>query len=167
VLIPLQVNVRFVQRLDHPPTLALIKLLAGGALPKQVAYIGEHGHRAIKAMQLVNRGRLSAAHDPPRDRSVDDDVGVQPVEQEAYEAVVSLGTRGGWEDLITGGKAGGKAKAQAEEQVAQPAPVKRKTAARDGEGRIVKPGGKKGVKVVKAEELPKVQAERRSKRTKR
>lgn len=60
---PLQVNVRFVQRLDHPPTLALIKLLASGALPKEVAYIGEHGHRAIKAMQLVNRGRLSAAHD--------------------------------------------------------------------------------------------------------
>lgn len=105
---------------------------------------------------------------PTTNRAISvDDIGVQPVEQAAYEAVVSLGTRGGWEDVVTGGKAGGKATAQAKETVAQPAPAKRKTAAKDDEGRIVKPGGKKGVKLVKAEELPNVQAERRSKRTKR
>jgi hypothetical protein len=101
-------------------------------------------------------------------------IGVQRVEQEAYEAVVSLGTRGGWDDLIPGGKSGGKAKPQAKEEVAleveepsAPSAKRKGTAARDDDGRIIKPGGKKGVKLVKAEELPKVQAERRSKRTKR
>lgn len=53
-------DVKFIQRLDHPPTLALIKLLAASAkLPPEVNYIGENGLKAIKGMQLVNRGRLS------------------------------------------------------------------------------------------------------------
>lgn len=51
---------RFVKRLTHPPTLALIKSIAGAAqLPDEVSYIGAGGFKAIKGMQLVNRGRLS------------------------------------------------------------------------------------------------------------
>lgn len=51
---------KFIQRLPHPPTLVLIKTLAASEkLPDAVHYIGEDGLRAIKGMQLVNRGRLS------------------------------------------------------------------------------------------------------------
>lgn len=54
------VDVRFVRRLPNPPTLALVKHLAGcSELPACVKYIDESGLAAIKAMQLVNRGRLS------------------------------------------------------------------------------------------------------------
>lgn len=56
----IQVDVKFIERLDHPPTLALIKLLAASSkLPPEVEHIGESGLQAIKGMQLVNRGRLS------------------------------------------------------------------------------------------------------------
>jgi hypothetical protein len=55
-----KVDVKFNQRLAHPPTLALIKHIATSTtLPEQVDYIGQEGYDAIKSMQLVNRGRLS------------------------------------------------------------------------------------------------------------
>ncbi|WVF67769.1 hypothetical protein IAT40_002529 [Kwoniella sp. CBS 6097] len=82
------VNVKFIGRLAHPPTLALIKVLAAlppSALPDEISYIGKDGLKAIAGMQLVNRGRLS----------------VQPVEEAAYEAIVLLGTKGGFESLLT------------------------------------------------------------------
>ncbi|KAK6906284.1 hypothetical protein I204_00902 [Kwoniella mangroviensis CBS 8886] len=82
------VDVGFIRRLAHPPTLQLIKHLAtlspSSALPKEISYIGKDGLEAIRSMQLVNRGRLS----------------VQPVEQLAFESIVKLGQHGGWEDLI-------------------------------------------------------------------
>ncbi|ORX40822.1 EVE domain-domain-containing protein [Kockovaella imperatae] len=79
------VDVKFEKRLDHPPTLALVKQLASlPSLPEEAGYIGQDGLKAIKGMALVNRGRLS----------------VQPVTDEAYEAVVKLGTKGGWESLL-------------------------------------------------------------------
>ena len=54
------VDVKFNKRMEHPPTLALIKQLAGCAnLPDEVGYIGAGGLQALKAMPLVNRGRLS------------------------------------------------------------------------------------------------------------
>lgn len=54
------VDVTFKERLPYPPTLALIKYLAGCSdLPGNVRYIGTDGLKAIKGMQLVNRGRLS------------------------------------------------------------------------------------------------------------
>ena len=57
------VDVTFKNRLPHPPTLALIKHLAASTnLPDEVGYIGAGGFKAIKAMQLVNRGRLSECH---------------------------------------------------------------------------------------------------------
>ncbi|WVN89788.1 uncharacterized protein L203_105018 [Cryptococcus depauperatus CBS 7841] len=79
------VDVQFKDRLPHPPTLALVKQLASSsALPQEVSYIGKQGLDAIKAMALVNRGRLS----------------VQPVEGEAYDAIVKLGMQGGWDSLL-------------------------------------------------------------------
>jgi protein phosphatase-4 regulatory subunit 3 len=56
----MMVDVKFVQRLPHPPTLALIKHLATvQKLPECVEYIGQDGLKAVQTMQLVNRGRLS------------------------------------------------------------------------------------------------------------
>ncbi|WWC65291.1 uncharacterized protein I303_107908 [Kwoniella dejecticola CBS 10117] len=79
------VDVKFRQRLSYPPTLSLIKTLASSsALPSEISYIGRDGLDAIKSMQLVNRGRLS----------------VQPVENAAFDAIVKLGTQGGWEGLV-------------------------------------------------------------------
>ena len=53
---------KFVARLPHPPTLALIRHLSSASdLPDEVEYIGEAGHTAVKGMALVNRGRLSAS----------------------------------------------------------------------------------------------------------
>jgi protein phosphatase-4 regulatory subunit 3 len=95
------VSVSFESRLPHPPTLALIKHLASiDKLPEEVEYIGKDGFEAVRAMQLVNRGRLSKSlllSSPGLFRLIP---GVQPVTDEAYEAVVKLGTQGGWEDLV-------------------------------------------------------------------
>lgn len=78
------VNVRFVRRLEHPVTLAWVKKLAGLAEPPEgVKYIGKEGLKAIKEMPLVNRGRLS----------------VQPVSEEAYDAIVAMGEKGGMDEL--------------------------------------------------------------------
>lgn len=55
------VSVKFLSRLAHPPSLALVKYLAScTTLPDTVGYIGKGGFEAVKNMQLVNRGRLSA-----------------------------------------------------------------------------------------------------------
>lgn len=60
------VDVVFKDRLPYPPTLALIKHLAGcSKLPDDVTYIGDEGLKAIKGMQLVNRGRLSEFYPTP------------------------------------------------------------------------------------------------------
>ncbi|KAK4684934.1 hypothetical protein P7C73_g5223, partial [Tremellales sp. Uapishka_1] len=92
-----KVSVKFLSRVAHPPTLALIKHLSTlTALPSEIDYIGEAGLAAIASMQLVNRGRLS----------------VQPVTEEAFQAVVLLGERGGWDELVPA-KVKPKAKAKA------------------------------------------------------
>jgi len=60
------VSVKFKSRLSHPPSLALVKYLAStSTLPDEVKDIGEAGYKAVKEMQLVNRGRLSTSHLPP------------------------------------------------------------------------------------------------------
>jgi hypothetical protein len=54
------VSVKFQSRLPYPPSLALVKYLAATpSLPECISYIGEGGFKAVKEMQLVNRGRLS------------------------------------------------------------------------------------------------------------
>lgn len=56
----MMVDVKFIQRLAYPPTLALIKHLASiSSLPESISYIGDDGLKALQSMQLVNRGRLS------------------------------------------------------------------------------------------------------------
>ncbi|KIR43540.1 hypothetical protein I307_03378 [Cryptococcus deuterogattii 99/473] len=107
------VDVKFNRRLDHPPTLALIKHLATlSNPPKEVSYIGDHGLEAIKNMPLVNRGRLS----------------VQPVDDAAYNAIVALGTKGGWDSLAG---------------VSRNAPKSRQAKASDSSSEIAKPKDKK------------------------
>ncbi|TXT05985.1 hypothetical protein VHUM_03746 [Vanrija humicola] len=77
------VSVRFIKRLEHPVTLSSVKSLVGKtAPPEPISYIGTAGLKAIQNMALINRGRLS----------------VQPVEQEAYDAIVALGEKGGFEE---------------------------------------------------------------------
>ncbi|KAL7422964.1 hypothetical protein Q5752_002262 [Cryptotrichosporon argae] len=83
------VSVRFKRRLANPVTLAGIKaLVSHPAPPAAVGYIGADGLGAIRRMALVNRGRLS----------------VQPVEQDAFEAIVALGETGGLEEPAATGK---------------------------------------------------------------
>jgi hypothetical protein len=56
----MMVDVKFIQRLAYPPTLALVKHLATlDSLPEGIAYIGDNGLKAVQSMHLVNRGRLS------------------------------------------------------------------------------------------------------------
>lgn len=88
------VDVEFVQKLERLVPLGLLQKLAGkGASDgkalsekerKDVGYLSDAELRAISAMALLNRGRLS----------------VQPVSREAYDAVVKLSLQGGWETWI-------------------------------------------------------------------
>ncbi|KAK8850660.1 hypothetical protein IAR55_004580 [Kwoniella newhampshirensis] len=152
------VDVRFVERLPHPPTLALIKHIASSpTLPDEISYIGQGGFQAIKAMQLVNRGRLS----------------VQPVDQAAYDAVVLLGTQGGWEGLSgSNGKpkfSKEKRKIESMGEIETKPVIDTKTEKEDQTeplGKAVQRRTKKA-RVVKAEEIPVPDGVRRSNRVKR
>ena len=122
---------RFVERLEHPPTLALIRYLASlSSLPIEVDHIGEDGLRAVKGMALVNRGRLSELRqihsENPSTGCLEGEmteliveIGVQPVDEDAYEAVISLGRKGGWESLVPGAKKAVKGK-DAERESGEP-----------------------------------------------
>lgn len=85
------VDVEFVEKLERLVPLGLLQKLAekGEKLTKEerqdVGYLSEEQIRAIGEMALLNRGRLS----------------VQPVTKEAFEAVVELSRKGGW-DAWTG-----------------------------------------------------------------
>ncbi|KAB8336863.1 hypothetical protein FH972_021171 [Carpinus fangiana] len=80
------VDVEFVKRLPKLVPLGLLQKLGSNDLDgkqrEQISYLSKKHLEAIKAMALLNRGRLS----------------VQPVTDEAYEAVRLLGEKGGWED---------------------------------------------------------------------
>lgn len=78
------VDVEFVEKLQRLVPLGLLQKLAGGlteAEREEVGYLDDRSLGAIKEMALLNRGRLS----------------VQPVSEEAYEAIVQLSRQGGWE----------------------------------------------------------------------
>ncbi|TFK62720.1 DUF55-domain-containing protein [Pluteus cervinus] len=78
------VDLLFKSRTRHFVPLSLIKRIASGQgdqPPEEVKYIGEDGVRALKAMDLVTRGRLS----------------VQRVEEDAWEAITKLAENGGWD----------------------------------------------------------------------
>lgn len=111
------VSVRFLERLPHPVTLAAVKSLVGLAAPPDgVGYIGVEGLKAVQGMALINRGRLSAwlqrhrrATSFPRFSTALQPkltAGVQPVKDGAYEAIVEMGRKGGFE--VKAAKAKGK-----------------------------------------------------------
>ncbi|KAM5542331.1 hypothetical protein V8D89_003790 [Ganoderma adspersum] len=80
------VEVAFGSRVQHFVPLSLLRNIASSSeLPEEVAYIGEDGAKAIKAMALVTRGRLS----------------VQRVEEETWEVIEQLAEKGGWEEIST------------------------------------------------------------------
>ncbi|KAL5487596.1 hypothetical protein ACEPAI_5704 [Sanghuangporus weigelae] len=79
------VDATFKYRAAHHVPLSLFKRIANSPTddpPTDVVYIGSEGVRAIKEMALIKRGRLS----------------VQPVEEDAWEAVQLLAEKGGWEE---------------------------------------------------------------------
>lgn len=128
------VSVRFVRRLKYPVTLAFVKSLVGLAEPPEgIEYIGKDGLKAIQGMALINRGRLSWCC---KDSLT---AGVQPVEQEAFDAIAALGDRGGFDDGVK--VKGKRTKAEAKEEGAD----------------IEKPDTKPVSK--KAKKAPKVKAE--------
>lgn len=79
---------------SHLPNLVSLKLLQHLAtlseVPKCVEYLTTAHLAGIKEMQLLSRARLS----------------VQPVDEAVYEAIVLLGTHGGWDEMIAGLKKG-------------------------------------------------------------
>lgn len=73
------VDVKFVMRLPHFVPLRVLQDLTNNKL-EVPDYISTEDLQSIKAMPLLNRGRLS----------------VQPVSSEAFEAIRKLGLNGGW-----------------------------------------------------------------------
>lgn len=105
------VDVEFVEKLERLVPLGLLQKLAGkqGKLSKEerenVGYLTDEQVGAIAEMALLNRGRLS----------------VQPVTKEAFEAVVQLSRKGGWDGWVekwnpktAGSKSAAQAKAKKE-----------------------------------------------------
>ncbi|KAG6854440.1 hypothetical protein C0991_006519 [Blastosporella zonata] len=78
------VDLTFVSRVTHFVPLALLRFLCDSTtLPPEIDYIEEDGYKALKGMDLVGRGRLS----------------VQRVEESAWNAIVALSEKGGWEEI--------------------------------------------------------------------
>ncbi|KAJ3827447.1 DUF55-domain-containing protein [Lentinula raphanica] len=91
------VDLTFESRAKHFVPLVLLKHISEHVedLPEELAYIGSEGAKAIKGMDLINRGRLS----------------VQRVEKPAWDAIEQLAERGGWDETELGkGKGKGKSK---------------------------------------------------------
>ncbi|KAI0268329.1 DUF55-domain-containing protein [Gloeopeniophorella convolvens] len=92
------VDVKFASRAKHFVPYPLLRdIAAGGEEPSaNVEYVGEEGVKAIKGMDLVHRGRLS----------------VQRVELAAWDVIVQMAEKGGWdEDVARGKKSKGRATA--------------------------------------------------------
>ncbi|KAG7097524.1 hypothetical protein E1B28_004867 [Marasmius oreades] len=81
------VDLTFKSRADHFIPLSLLRFISNCSsasdIPEKVAYIGEEGVRAIKSMDLVTRGRLS----------------VQRVDETAWNTIVLMAEKGGWDAL--------------------------------------------------------------------
>ncbi|KAF9461992.1 PUA-like domain-containing protein [Collybia nuda] len=99
------VELTFKSRAQNFVPLALLRYIADNStLPPEIEYIGDTGAKAIKAMDLVTRGRLS----------------VQRVDGKAWDTIVQLAEKGGWEELDLKPKKGGAAPRQPKkEKVAQ------------------------------------------------
>ncbi|KAG6877363.1 hypothetical protein C0993_008218 [Termitomyces sp. T159_Od127] len=102
------VDVTFVSRATHFVPLALLRFLSDkDELPPEIDYIREDGLKALKAMDLVGRGRLS----------------VQRVEESAWKTIVALAEKGGWEEMNV--KVKGKRPAKSAAAVPKSKPAKR------------------------------------------
>ncbi|KAH9939251.1 PUA-like domain-containing protein [Epithele typhae] len=98
------VEVTFKARASHFVPLSFFKSVAASAdVPENVAYIEQKGSDAIKAMALINRGRLS----------------VQRVEEDTYNVIEQLANQGGWEN-VDGSTSQAKAKGKEGRTKAKP-----------------------------------------------
>ena len=151
---------QFVSELPHLVPLKLLQHLAPlPAPPDCTPYLTSDDLAAVKAMFLLNRGRLS----------------VQPVEERAYEAVRKLGEEGGWDELLPAGAGASKPKAAkkgtgarkevtgGEEGHPKRSPAAKAEASGDEE-RVT--GKRKAAAAAKREPKGAVVGERRSKRNK-
>jgi len=110
------VDLTFGSRAKHFIPLALLRHISqNGVLPPEIEYIGEEGFKAVQGMDLVTRGRLS----------------VQRVGKLAWNAIVLLAERGGWEDINL--KGGPKSSKQGKQKVK---PVARRTKKKVEEGSV-------------------------------
>ncbi|OJA19359.1 hypothetical protein AZE42_00407 [Rhizopogon vesiculosus] len=85
------IDATFLARAGHFVPLSLLRHVADSAnsdLPDEIAYIGIDGVKAIKAMPLITRGRLS----------------VQPVNEECWGVIQMMSEKGGWEEMAFGKK---------------------------------------------------------------
>lgn len=82
------VDLQLTRRLSHFVPLSLLKRIATGGERAGPAYLSSENRAAIKVMSLFTRSRLS----------------VQPVEQGAWDAVMLLGEKGGWDEGESKGK---------------------------------------------------------------
>ncbi|KAG2156342.1 DUF55-domain-containing protein [Suillus clintonianus] len=85
------IDATFLSRAEHFVPLSLLRHIADSAdsdPPDEFAYIGTEGMKAVKAMPLVTRGRLS----------------VQRVSQECWGIIQMMSEKGGWEEMAFGKK---------------------------------------------------------------
>jgi len=85
------IDATFLSRAEHFVPLSLLRHIAESARsdpPDEIAYIGTEGMKAVKAMPLVTRGRLS----------------VQRVSQECWGIIQIMSEKGGWEEMTFGKK---------------------------------------------------------------
>ncbi|KAJ3740859.1 DUF55-domain-containing protein [Lentinula detonsa] len=89
------VDLTFKSRAQHFVSLTLLKYISEHVddLPEELEYIGSEGAKAIKGMDLINRGRLS----------------VQRIQKPAWDVIKLLAERGGWNESMFG-KGKGKSK---------------------------------------------------------
>ncbi|KAJ3998348.1 DUF55-domain-containing protein [Lentinula boryana] len=82
------VDLTFKSRAQHFVSLTLLKYISEHVddLPEELEYIGSEGAKAIKGMDLINRGRLS----------------VQRIQKPAWDVIKLLAERGGWDELMFG-----------------------------------------------------------------
>lgn len=85
------IDATFLSRVEHFVPLSLLRYIAESAEsdpPDEFTYIGTDGVKAVKAMPLITRGRLS----------------VQRVSQECWGAIQMMSEKGGWEEMTFGKK---------------------------------------------------------------
>lgn len=85
------IDATFLSRAQYFVPLSLLRHIADSAEsdpPDEFAYIGMDGMKAVKAMPLVTRGRLS----------------VQRVSQECWGIIQMMSEKGGWEEMTFGKK---------------------------------------------------------------